>query len=367
MKVSDFDYELPPERIAQRPAERREDARLLVQPPDDAPPVHARVREIAEFLREGDLLVVNDTRVLPARLFARRATGGRVELLFTDPLADGAWRALARPAKKLKPGERLAVPGTDREVVAVRREADATGAPGPNWVVRAADGGALEDLLVERGVMPLPPYIAREEAGDPDDLERYQTVFAERLGAVAAPTAGLHFTEALLADLASRGVERAHVTLHVGPGTFLPVTADDTSDHEMHSERYELRADAVDAIERTRARGGRVVAVGTTSVRVLESCADEAGRLTPGTGATRLFITPGYRFRVVDALLTNFHLPQSTLLMLVSAFAGRDRVMALYREAIEREYRFYSYGDAMLLFGDAPAGQDYGARHLPPE
>lgn len=349
MKVSDFDYELPPERIAQAPAERREDARLLVHRLGGEGATHRRIREIGEELRAGDLLVVNDTRVLPARLFARRPTGGRVEILCVEPLADGSWRAMARPAKKLEPGDVLTIPGTERALVAVRRELDAQGVPGPHWVVRTADGSALEDLMLEQGIMPLPPYIHRETSGKPEDRERYQTVFAEHLGAVAAPTAGLHFSAALLDELAARGIERTSVTLHVGPGTFLPVTAEDTEAHEMHSERYELSQPTIDAIERARSRGGRIIAVGTTSVRVLESCADEAGRLSPGTGATRLFITPGYRFRVIDGLLTNFHLPQSTLLMLVSALAGRDRTLALYREAVEREYRFYSYGDAMLL------------------
>jgi S-adenosylmethionine:tRNA ribosyltransferase-isomerase len=349
MKVSDFDYELPPERIAQAPAERREDARLLVHHMGEEGATDSRVSRIGDELRAGDLLVVNDTRVLPARLYAQRPTGGRVELLCTEPLADGSWRAMARPAKKLEPGVLLTIPGTDRALIAVRRELDAQGAPGPVWIVRTADDSALEDLMLEQGVMPLPPYIQRDTTGEPADRERYQTVFAEHLGAVAAPTAGLHFSESLLASLTERGIERANVTLHVGPGTFLPVTVTDTDAHHMHSERYELTQPTIDAIERTRAGGGRVIAVGTTSVRVLESCADESGRLTPGTGATRLFITPGYRFRVIDGLLTNFHLPQSTLLMLVSALAGRERTLALYREAVEREYRFYSYGDAMLL------------------
>jgi S-adenosylmethionine:tRNA ribosyltransferase-isomerase len=349
MKVSDFDYVLPPERVAQSPTDRREDARMLVHRLGTDSATHRRVSEIGEELRRGDLLVVNDTRVLPARLFAIRPTGGRVELLCTEPLADGSWRAMARPAKKLKPGDLLAIPGTDRGLIAVRRELDAQGVPGPDWIVRTHDGSALEDLLLEHGVMPLPPYIQRDARGEPEDRERYQTVFAERLGAVAAPTAGLHFSAALLDELEQRGIERASVTLHVGPGTFLPVTVDDTDAHRMHSERYELSQHTVDAILRTRARGGRVIAVGTTSVRVLEACTDDAGRLTPGSGTTRLFITPGYRFRAIDGLLTNFHLPQSTLLMLVSALAGRQRTLALYREAVEHEYRFYSYGDAMLL------------------
>ena len=349
MNVSDFDYELPADLIAQLPAERREDARMLVYRIGAEGAAHRHVREIVDELRPGDLLVVNDTRVLPARLFARRSTGGRVELLFIEPLADGSWRAMVRPAKKLKAGEQLEVEGSARGLIAVRRELGADGKPGPEWVVRTADGEALEPLLIECGVMPLPPYIERDASGAAVDRERYQTVYAEHLGAVAAPTAGLHFSTELLGELQARGVERVSVTLHVGPGTFLPVSATDTADHHMHSERYVLGAETVAAIERARARGGRVIAVGTTSVRVLEACADETGQLTPGSGATRLFITPGYRFRAIHGLLTNFHLPQSTLLMLVSALAGREQTLGLYRLAIEEGYRFYSYGDAMLI------------------
>ena len=360
MELDDFDYDLPPERIAQEPADPRDAARLLV---DDAGTTrHRTVADLADELRPGDLLVVNDTRVRPARLQARRATGGAVELLLVEPSpsadAAGAWRAMVRPAKRLRAGEELVVDGAGLVVRALEREVDpARGADAtPFWRVELFDPDArearVEELLERAGRMPLPPYIERARDGDPRDAtdrERYQTVYARHAGAVAAPTAGLHLTPELLERLAQRGVERAEVTLHVGLGTFLPVTASDPDEHVMHAERYELGVACADAIERCRARGGRVVAVGTTSVRVLESCAGDAGRVTPGVGQTRLFVRPGFGFRCVDVLLTNFHLPRSTLLMLVAAFVGRERMLGLYAEAIERGYRFYSYGDAMLL------------------
>ncbi|MEM7306721.1 MAG: tRNA preQ1(34) S-adenosylmethionine ribosyltransferase-isomerase QueA [Planctomycetota bacterium] len=357
MKLSDFDYELPEERIAQEPAAKRDQARLLVHHVDADATEHTRVEALVRLLAPGDLLIVNDTRVLPARVYARRATGGAVELLFLrpDPAAGPrAWEAMAHPARRLKEGEvlRISAPG---EV-----EARLLARPDANWRVELRDPGrpelATEELLERVGRLPLPPYIERENhtrGGDAperdEDRERYQTVFAAQPGAVAAPTAGLHFTPELLAALEQRGVRRAAVTLHVGAGTFLPVQVDDPREHEMHSERYSLSPATARAVADTRAAGGRVVAVGTTSVRVLESCCDDSGTLQPGSGETRLFLVPGARFRVVDALLTNFHLPRSTLLMLVSAFAGRERVLGLYREAVERDYRFYSYGDAMLL------------------
>ena len=339
MKLSDFDYELPPERIASRPAERRDAARLFVHDVARDATEHARVAELERFLDPGDLLVVNDTRVLPARVHARRASGGAVELFFLAPAGEGrAWRALAHPARRLKPGEELQIERGGARARLVAR-------PDAEWRVELfdpADPAASVEALLERvGHVPLPPYI--ERADDEADRERYQTVFAAVPGAVAAPTAGLHFTPELLARLDARGVRRASVTLHVGAGTFLPVQSEDPREHAMHSERYELTPDTA------RAAGGRVVAVGTTSARVLETCAGEGGELNPGAGETRLFLLPGAPFRAVDALLTNFHLPRSTLLMLVSAFAGRERILRLYGEAIERGYRFYSYGDAMLL------------------
>jgi len=350
VKVSDFHYTLPSERIAQEPVSPRDAARLLVHRVSADSSRHRRVRELGAELEAGDLLVLNDTRVLPARLFARRGSGGVVELLFLEPVAGGGWRALVRPAKKLRPGEELSIDG-GLLARAVEREGE-----GPTWIVEFADPEAPErsvvELLEEAGRMPLPPYIGRDREGDPrdpTDRRRYQTVYAREPGAVAAPTAGLHFTAELLEALEARGIERATVTLHVGLGTFQPVSVEEVDEHEMHAESYRLDAEAAGAITRCRARGGRVVAVGTTSVRVLESCADAGGKLSPGSGRTRLFIHPGYRFRVIDGLLTNFHLPASTLLMLVSAFAGRERVLELYAQALRRDYRFYSYGDAMLL------------------
>jgi S-adenosylmethionine:tRNA ribosyltransferase-isomerase len=365
MHVRDFEFELPPEAIATRPAEPRDAARLLVHTFGGAAggaaadeTRHRRIMDLPTELQAGDLLVVNDTRVLPARVHTRRASGGRVELLFLEPRPSAAepraWRALVKPARKLAPGERLAVEvpegraveGASRVVVrALEREGD-----GAVWSVALEAEGRdvpVVALLAEVGAVPLPPYITR--AVEAADSERYQTLFARVPGAVAAPTAGLHFTPRVVEALERRGIERTTVTLHVGAGTFLPVTAERVEDHVMHDERYVLSAAACDAVARTKARGGRVIAVGTTSVRVLESCARADGSLVPGEGRTRLFLVPGAEFRVVDGLLTNFHLPGSTLLMLVAAFAGRERVLALYHEALAEGYRFYSYGDAMLL------------------
>lgn len=360
MRTEDFLYDLPSEAIAQEPAEPRDAARLLVHGIEADRTRHLRVRALVEELREGDLLVVNDTRVLPARLFARRATGGRVELLFLGPevvgaesASAGAWRAMVKPARKLSPGEELEVDG-GLVARALAREGD-----GAIWTVELTDPEApqtpIPALLERAGRMPLPPYIAREAEGDPRDAadrERYQTVYAREPGAVAAPTAGLHFTPELLEALAERGVRRATVTLHVGLGTFLPVTVEEVQQHRMHAEVYEVPPAAVEAVAACRAAGGRVVAVGTTSVRALESSVDEQGALVAGAGETRLFLKPGDRLQVVDGLMTNFHLPGSTLLMLVSALAGRERMLGLYEEALREGYRFYSYGDAMLLLPD---------------
>ena len=355
MKLTDFDYELPSERVAQRPAERRDDARLLVHDVGADATEHRRVSDLVECLRPGDLLVVNDTRVLSARIYGRRKSGGAVELLFLEPVSDDGrrWSARANPARRLKPDETIEVEGGLTARMVERA--------GHDWLVELADprepGLGVVELLQRHGRMPLPPYIERgdrarrrtREPEDPLDRERYQTVYAERMGAVAAPTAGLHFTPELLARLEELGVQRATVTLHVGLGTFEPVHEDRVEDHRLHAERFDLPAATVAAVRATRTAGGRVVAVGTTSVRVLESCADERGELAPASGETRLFLLPGSELRVVDVLMTNFHLPRSTLLMLVSAFAGRERVLRLYREAIAEGYRFYSYGDAMLL------------------
>ena len=353
MKLSDFDYELPPERVAQMPCAVRDQARLLVHRRESGETLHRHVRDLCEFLRPGDLLVLNDTRVLRARLFARRASGGRVEFLLLEPETNAAlaWSALARPARRLAPDERLRLEGAPFVVHVLARSSGPDGRAGMEWRVRLEqpDGTSVDPLQVMEaaGHVPLPPYVERSD--DAGDVSRYQTVYARAPGAVAAPTAGLHFTPELLDQLETHGVERATLTLHVGAGTFQPVKTEPIEAHRMHSERYELPPETVAAVRAARARGGRIVAVGTTSVRVLESCADQRGELRPGAGSTNLFLHPGAEFRVVDALLTNFHLPRSTLLMLVCAFGGHERVLRLYREAVARDYRFYSYGDAMLL------------------
>ena len=354
MKLSEFDYELPGELVAQRPAQQRDLARLLVHTMGAGTTSSEHVADLPRHLRAGDLLVLNDTRVLPARLFGRRATGGAVEFLFVEPARERRWRAMVRPAKKLKQGELVSV-GEELGVRLVERCRNTAGELEPLWEVELLHPGAAQDsveaLLERHGRMPLPPYIERDTDAPPsaEDLERYQTVYARNPGAVAAPTAGLHFTPELLAELREAGVQTASVTLHVGLGTFLPVAVEEVEEHRMHTERYELEPRAVAAIEACRARGGRVLAVGTTSVRVLESCADAEGRLQAGRGRTDIFIRPGHEFRIVDGLLTNFHLPRSTLLMLVSAFAGMECIRGLYQRAIEERLRFYSYGDAMLL------------------
>jgi S-adenosylmethionine:tRNA ribosyltransferase-isomerase len=344
VETADFDFDLPPEMIARVPATRRSDARLLVLDRATGTTEHRHARDLSDLLRSGDLLVVNDSRVRPARILGHRRTGGRVEILLVDPDMDGAWTAMAKPGRRLKAGEVILLPDECRARLESRDEEG-------YWHVRFPDDLDLDAYLDQHGRMPLPPYIAREADDDSLadlDRERYQTVYARELGSCAAPTAGLHLDGPLLAGLRARGVQKARVTLHVGPGTFKPVKAEQIEAHRLHSERYEITAETVDAINATRKRGGRVVAVGTTSVRVLESLA-RTGGLRETSGATELFITPGFEFQIVDALLTNFHLPRSSLLMLVSAFATRDRILAAYEEAVESGYRFYSYGDAMLI------------------
>jgi S-adenosylmethionine:tRNA ribosyltransferase-isomerase len=356
LRLADFDYELPPELVAQEPAARREDARLLVLERAADRRTHAHVRDLADWLAPGDLVVVNDTRVRRARLVALRATGGRVEVLLVERLPGAAphWRALCRPAAKLRAGEVLQVVGGQAAIVPVERERAADGSDGLHWVVAlkdsAGDDPTDEEALIERvGALPLPPYVRRDGGPRPADDERYQTVYAREVGAVAAPTAGLHLSHTLLAAIAARGVERASVTLHVGPGTFRPIESDDVRSHVMHSERYHVPAATRDAIARTRSRGGRVVAVGTTVVRTLTAAHGPDGLPRAGPGATDVFITPGRRVDAIDALLTNFHLPRSTLLVLVAALVGTQRALDLYREAVRERYRFYSYGDAMLV------------------
>ncbi|MCF7838992.1 MAG: tRNA preQ1(34) S-adenosylmethionine ribosyltransferase-isomerase QueA [Candidatus Marinimicrobia bacterium] len=347
MKITDFDYELPPELIAQTPAPERTGARMLVvERATGKLHLETLVSDLPAWLRAGDRLVVNDTRVIPARLLGRRAeTGGQVELLFSEPVGPHCWAALARPARRLRPGARIRIPGADYEL-----EVATQGLGGRIEVRVPPDRDWLAEL--ERlGRAPLPPYIHRDlhEPEAPAGRDRYQTVFAAQPGAVAAPTAGLHFTPQLLAQLAASGVPHTTLTLHVGLGTFRPITADDPREHEMESERYDLSATAVTEIQATRAAGGRIVAVGTTSTRTLETAARCRNGLAPGPGRSNLFIYPPFEFRLVDALLTNFHLPRSTLLMLVAAFAGRDLILAAYRQAVAARFRFYSYGDCMLI------------------
>ena len=355
MRTADFDYELPPERIAQEPLPDRAGARLLVLERVSGTILHRAVRELAELLSPGDLLVLNDTRVLPARLFGRRATGGRVEVLLLhrqEPATDGpgqGWVALVRPARRVRAGEALdLIPRSGGEPVADPPRVRILELLGEGQVRVSLEPGSTGDVrtvLTTCGQIPLPPYIHTPLA----DPERYQTVYARHEGAVAAPTAGLHLTPELLAGLAERGIARACLTLHVGLGTFRPVAAEDPREHRMHAEWLEIPPATAEAIARTRRQGGRVVAVGTTVVRALESRAADDGTVRPGGGWTELYLLPGSRFRAVDALFTNFHLPRSTLLMLVAAFAGRERILEAYREAVAREYRFFSFGDAMLI------------------
>lgn len=334
MKPADFHYDLPPDRIAETPVSPRDKARLLVLGEGLA---DRRVADLPGLLKPGDLLVVNDTRVRKARLYGRRATGGRVELLLLRPEPGGAWQALVRANKRLRPGEEIRVEGGARATLLERPAGDAV------WRVRF-DVADMDALLARFGHVPLPPYIRRADA--PADEERYQTIFANRPGAAAAPTAGLHFTPALLERLAERGVGIVPVTLHVGYGTFQPVEAERLEDVRLHSEEFFVSEETA---ARIAGRRGRLVAVGTTTVRVLETLASTGG-IRAAAGRTDLFLYPGYRFRAVEGLLTNFHLPQSSLLMLVCAFGGTERVLAAYRHAVERGYRFYTYGDAMLLW-----------------
>jgi S-adenosylmethionine:tRNA ribosyltransferase-isomerase len=337
MRLEEFGYTLPPDLIAQRPASPRDASRLMVLHRLTGRVEHRLFRDLGAYLAAGDVLVVNDTRVIPARLRGHRVPGGgRMEVLLLRPAAGEAWEALVRPGRRARPGTVVAV-GTDGDRIVV----DAT-LGGGRRLVRPADGGTMRDLLRRSGETPLPPYL-RRPVEDPDD---YQTIYARADGAVAAPTAGLHFTHALLDRLRAAGVAVVTITLHVGPGTFQPVSVDEVARHRMDPEYYVVAAAAADAIN---ARRGRLVVVGTTTVRALETAAAPDGRIGAADGWTDLFIYPGYRFRVVEALVTNFHLPKTTLLMLVSAFAGREAVLRAYAEAVRARYRFYSFGDAMLI------------------
>lgn len=393
--LSSYNFHLPEERIAQRPVELRHAARLLAVEPAPAPPRHLTVWDLAEELKPGDLLVVNNTRVLKARLAARRRTGGAVELLVLEPRGEGRWLCLARPAKRLHPGEELELeqqatdgpalkaldgptvqaadgpapqgaeggparqPGAEPPLVVTVLEVDqASGGRVIQFPPHCVDAAAIEALLDRYGSMPLPPYIHQQDSSDD---ERYQTRYADKPGAVAAPTAGLHLSDELLAALKARGVRLVAITLHVGLGTFRPVETEDLSALELHSEWVEVSAEVVAAVASTRAAGGRVIAMGTTSVRALEGAAAASadGVLQPFQGPVALVIQPGFRFRVVEGLITNFHLPQSSLLLLVSALIGRPRLLELYATAINEGYRFFSYGDAMWI---APAAVLPGAR-----
>lgn len=339
MKVADFDFDLPPEFIAQRPAVPRDSARLLAVGDDLR---DLTVRDLPALLDPGDLLVFNDTRVIPARLAGRRGQA-RIEATLIRRLAADTWNALVRPARRLREGDTVDFAGGLAARVAAKGEA------GQVTLVFNRAGAELMAALEAVGAMPLPPYIKRPGLADDRDRADYQTMFARRDGAVAAPTAALHFTPRLMDALAARGVGTAFLTLHVGAGTFLPVKVDDVADHQMHAEWGEITAEAAAAVNAARAAGGRVVAVGTTSLRLLETAAGADGALSPFVGDTDLFITPGYRFRAADLMLTNFHLPRSTLFMLVCAFSGTARMKAAYAHAKAAGYRFYSYGDACLL------------------
>ncbi|MDZ7780685.1 MAG: tRNA preQ1(34) S-adenosylmethionine ribosyltransferase-isomerase QueA [Gemmatimonadota bacterium] len=342
-RVWEYEYDLPPERIARYPATTRDESRMLVVPPGDGPFRHLRFRQITELVRSGDLLVVNESRVRPARLLGRKPTGAPAEIFLLGP-AEGDdprdWNALVRPGSKLKPGRTV-------EIAPELKVEIRDGAAGGGRIVRLHADGSVEAAIERHGHMPLPPYIDRED--EPLDRERYQTVYARAPGSVAAPTAGLHFTDELLAALESMGVRRTAVTLDVGMGTFRPVDTDDPAEHEMHRERYTVPESAAAAVAETRQAGGRVWAVGTTVVRTLEAVSDARGGVAPGSGVTDLFIHPPFDFKVVDGLITNFHLPRSTLLMLVAALGGFERVMDAYRVAVAEGYRFYSYGDAMAI------------------
>lgn len=350
MRVDLFDFELPQDRIALRPAEPRDSARLLIV--DGENRSDRIVRDLPNVLRSGDLLVFNDTRVIPAQLMGERvrdgAPGAKVGFTLHMKKAPDIWAAFAKGAKKLAVGDTVMFAEDFRATVLSK------GGDGSVELKFNCVDGALDAALAAHGHIPLPPYIASKRPDDERDRDDYQTIYARQNGAVAAPTAGLHFTDALFNALSDAGIGQTFVTLHVGAGTFLPVKADDTDDHEMHAEIGHISQQAADAINSARASGGRIVSVGTTSLRLLETACSKDGSMKPWAGATDIFITPGYRFKCVDVLMTNFHLPKSTLMMLVSAFAGMETMRAAYAQAIESGYRFYSYGDSSLLYRQGP-------------
>ena len=339
MKTSDFYFDLPPELIAQTPLERRDASRLLALDRATGKTRHMRFYDLPSLLRPGDCLVLNNSRVLPARLIGRRAGGGACEVLLLIDRGEKVWECLVRPGKKLRPGAKITFGENELTAEVVDEGA------GGSRLVRFDYEGIFLETLERLGKMPLPPYIKAEL----EDGERYQTVYSKVIGSAAAPTAGLHFTQPLLKKIQAMGVRVCYVTLHVGLGTFRPVKAENLDEHEMHSEYCVIPQETADAINETKRTGGRVICVGTTSCRTIESWAREDGTLTASAGWTNIFIYPGYRFKVLDALITNFHLPESTLIMLVSALAGRERVLAAYEEAVREQYRFFSFGDAMFI------------------
>ena len=339
MKTSDFDFYLPEELIAQTPLERRDASRLLTLDKTTGAVGHRHFYDLPQFLRPGDCLVMNDSRVLPARLIGRRPTGGACEVLLLVDKGEGLWECLVRPGRKLKPGAQV-IFGEGQLTATIEAEVE-----DGKRLVRFHYQGIFLEILEQLGKMPLPPYIKAEL----QDQERYQTVYSKVVGSAAAPTAGLHFTPELLRQIREMGVKECYVTLHVGLGTFRPVKAEDIQDHEMHSEFCQISQETADVINETKRNGGRVICVGTTSCRTIESFAAEDGTMTARSGWTNIFIYPGYKFKVMDALVTNFHLPQSTLIMLVSALAGREHVLAAYEEAVRERYRFFSFGDAMFI------------------
>jgi S-adenosylmethionine:tRNA ribosyltransferase-isomerase len=336
-----FDYDLPAALIAQHPPDRRGESRMMVAPLDRGAPEHRAFGDLPELLMPGDCLVLNDTRVIPARLLGRKDTGGQAEVFLLKRLAGDEWEALVRPARRMHPGTVVTFGEVLVATVLANPERGKT-------IVRLTYDGELETALRQVGVTPLPPYIRRERQ-DSSDRQRYQTVYAMEPGAVAAPTAGLHFTAEMLDTLQARKIRTAFLTLHVGLGTFAPISAERIEDHKMHAEQFSISSEAAETINRTRADGGRVIAVGTTVVRTLESCCDDGGRIEPDSGETDIYIKPGHNFRAIDGMLTNFHLPRSSLIVMVAALVGRERLLELYQMAIKRGYRFYSYGDCMLI------------------
>ena len=340
MKTSDFYYDLPKELIAQDPLEDRSSSRLLHLSMKDGSVEHRHFTDILDYLKDGDCLVINDTRVIPARLYGHKeGTGALIEILLLKRKKDDIWECLVKPGKKARPGAKITFGNgiLTGEILDIVEEG--------NRLIQFHYEGIFEEILDQLGEMPLPPYITHKL----QDKNRYQTVYAKHDGSAAAPTAGLHFTEELLKKVQEKGVNIAHVTLHVGLGTFRPVKVDDVEQHHMHSEFYMVEEDQAELINRTKKQGGRVIAVGTTSCRTLESASDEDGVIHAGSGWTEIFIYPGYRFKMIDGLITNFHLPESTLMMLVSALAGKEWIMAAYEEAVQEKYRFFSFGDAMFI------------------